>query len=606
VLTPSLVLRGGDDADIKKVTQKVDAEKTNLRVTIVYGFFLHVLQTRHLRDYKQSEYTNFVSLLLLMYHRKPPRRAPTTSTPASAMVEQYLNEITPGKLKSIGYDKLKCLTDCKDMLETAKNILNQSTSDERLSTQEQIDDKLNILKEHIIKSVDSIMEQVTETLENNSRDDEERAKKIMKKSREDSDVHHHVPTAPRNGKSILVTSKFFYSGHFENDKPHGSGLKRYKDAEGNDVGNFKHGLRDGEGTLVDSREKDNVLRFEGTFVNNKFVKGKVITKSEEYEGSLLNELYDGKGTLRTKMDDGDIHEYVGTFKEGVLVGNGTLRALRGDEELVMIEGPIENHHFNGICKVVLPFMEYFGKLVNSEYHGKGTMTYTGFTYRQQKCIAIGKGNWTNNMRNGKHVMKAYIAEGYDSSSRPVMEIESIFEKDVMKGIAKVRHYSIPNDNDIHMKRILESEYIGPLSSEYLYDGKGVNTHKKYIYDGNYCYNLRHGKGKYTDVASGMVIEGDFDDNFLDGRCVTVIYASGDVYEGQIKQDWHTHEFPEEEYLASITRNGPGVLTYNDLTYNDKKVSAVWEDDYVRIDGMMNLMIERLGLKERERKKWYEL
>jgi hypothetical protein len=553
-----------------------------------------------------------------MYPRKPPRRAPTTSTPASAMVEQYLNEITPGKLKSIGYDKLKCLTDCKDMLETAKNILNQSTSDDRLSAQEQIDDKLNILKEHIIKSVDSIMEQVTETLENNSRDDEERAKKIMKKSREDSDVHHHVPTAPyiekevykgsfkhgkRNGKGTLMTSKFFYSGQFENDKPHGSGMKKYKDAEGNEagwyIGNFKHGLRDGEGTLVDTREKDNELRFEGTFVSNKFVRGKVITKSEEYEGSLLNELYDGKGTLRTKMDDGDIHEYVGTFKEGVLVGNGTLRALRGDEELVMIEGPIENHHFNGICKVVLPFMEYFGKLVNSEYHGKGTMTHTGFTYRQQKCIAIGKGNWANNMRNGKHVMKAYIAEGYDSSSRPVMEIESIFEKDVMKGIAKVRHYSIPND--IHMKRILESEYIGPLSSEYLYDGKGVNTHKKYIYDGNYCYNLRHGKGKYTDVASGMVIEGDFDDNFLDGRCVTVIYASGDVYEGQIKQDWNTHEFPEEEYLASITRNGPGVLTYN-----DKKVSAVWEDDYVRIDGMMNLMIERLGLKERERKKWNEL
>jgi hypothetical protein len=529
------------------------------------------------------------------------------------MVEQHLNEITSGKLKSIGYDKLKCLTDCKEMLETAKDILNQSTSDERLSTQEQIDDKFNILKEHIIKSMDSIMEQVTENLENNSRDDEERAKKIMKKSREDSDVHHHAPTAPyiekevykgsfkhgkRNGKGTLMTSKFFYSGQFENDKPHGSGMKKYKDAEGNEVGwyigNFKHGLRDGEGTLVDSREKDNELRFEGTFVSNKFVRGKVITKSEEYEGSLLNELYDGMGKLRTKMDDGDIHEYVGTFKEGVLVGNGTLRALRGDEELVMIEGPIENSHFNGICKVVLPFMEYFGKLVNSEYHGKGTMTHTGFTYRQQKCIAIGKGNWANNMRNGKHVMKAYIAEGYNSSSRPVMEIESIFEKDVMKGIAKVRHYSIPND--IHMKRILESEYIGPLSSEYLYDGKGVNSHKKYIYDGNYCYNLRHGKGKYTDVASGMVIEGDFDDNFLDGRCVTVIYASGDVYEGQIKQDWHTHEFPEEEYLASITRNGPGVLTYN-----DKKVSAVWEDGYVRIDGILNLMSERLGLEEMKKK-----
>jgi len=534
------------------------------------------------------------------------------------MVEQHLNEITSGKLKSIGYDKLKCLTDCKDMLETAKNILNQSTSDDRLSAQEQIDDKFNILKEHIIKSMDSIMEQVTENLENNSRDDEERAKKIMKKSREDCDVHHHTPTAPyiekevykgsfkhgkRNGKGTLMTSKFFYSGQFENDKPHGSGMKKYKDAEGNEVGwyigNFKHGLRDGEGTLVDSREKDNELRFEGTFVSNKFVRGKVITKSEEYEGSLLNELYDGMGKLRTKMDDGDIHEYVGTFKEGVLVGNGTLRALRGDEELVMIEGPIENNHFNGICKVVLPFMEYFGKLVNSEYHGKGTMTHTGFTYRQQKCIAIGKGNWTNNMRNGKHVMKAYIAEGYDSSSRPVMEIESIFEKDVMKGIAKVRHYSIPND--IHMKRILESEYIGPLSSEYLYDGKGVNSHKKYIYDGNYCYNLRHGKGKYTDVASGMVIEGDFDDNFLDGRCVTVIYASGDVYEGQIKQDWNTHEFPEEEFLASISRNGSGVLTYN-----DKKVSAVWEDDYVRIDEILNLMSERLGLEEMNRKKWNEL
>jgi hypothetical protein len=87
------------------------------------------------------------------------------------------------------------------------------------------------------------------------------------------------------------------------------------------------------------------------------------------------------------------------------------------------------------------------------------------------------------------------------------------------------------------------------------------------------------------MATGMVVKGEFDDNFLDGRHVELTYASGDLYEGQIKQEWKTHEFPEEEYLTSLTRNGPGVLKY--LSEGKvSEVSAVWEDDYPCIDPIL--------------------
>jgi hypothetical protein len=440
-----------------------------------------------------------------------------------------------------------------------------------------------------------------------SDDTEGRATKVTKHTG-DSDVHHAADPyiekekevyhgtlkhGKRHGQGTLTTSKFFYKGNFKDDKPHGSGMKKYKNGEeGNEagwagwyIGDFECGLRHGKGTLVDLRDKDNEIRFEGTFVKNKCVQGKVTTKTEEYEGSLLNELYEGMGKLRQKMDDGGIHEYTGTFREGTLVGNAKLRALKDEEELLTIEGPFSSrfNRFNGVCSVVSPFVEYVGNLVDGEYHGKGTMKHTGFTYRQVKCIAFDKGNWKSNMKHGKHVMKVYIAEGYSNSSRPVMEIESVFDNDVVKGDAKVRHYNIPHD--IQKKRILDSEYVGCLSSEYLYDGKGVKTHRKYVYDGIYSDNLRHGKGVYTDMATGMVVKGEFDDNFLDGRHVELTYASGDLYEGQIKQEWKTHEFPEEEYLTSLTRNGPGVLKY--LSEGKvSEVSAVWEDDYPCIDPIL--------------------
>ena len=531
-----------------------------------------------------------------MYGR--PRRSSVDTTTASR-IAQYL------QLRSLPQDKVECLLECREALESAKQILNEfeEGDDTTKTVQEQIDARLHLLKDDLLKRV--MGKVVKDLLEGGGDDDTDGRASKVKKHSGDSDVHHHASDpyiekevyhgtlkhGKRHGQGTLTTSKFFYKGHFKDDKPHGSGMKKYKDAEGNEagwyIGDFECGLRHGKGTLVDLRDKDNEIRFQGTFVKNKCVQGKVTTKTEEYEGSLLNELYEGMGKLRIKMDDDGIHEYTGTFREGTLVGKAKLRAFKDEEELVTIEGPFASH-FTGLCSVVSPFAEYVGNLADGEYHGKGTMKHTGFTYRQVKCIAFDKGNWKSNMKHGKHVMKVYIAEGYNSSSRPVMEIESVFDNDVVKGNAKVRHYYIPEDT--HMKRILDSEYVGCLSNEYLYDGKGVKTHKKYIYDGLYSYNLRHGKGVYTDVGTGMVVKGEFDDNFLDGRHVEVTYASGDVYEGQIKQDWNTHEFPEEEYLTSLTRNGPGVLKYGGggLSVEEKvsQVSAVWEDDYPHIDPIM--------------------
>lgn len=522
-----------------------------------------------------------------------------SSGTTASRIEQYLNKITPEQLRSIPQAKVECLLECREALESAKHILKEfrEGDDTTKTVQEQIDARLDLLKGDLLKRV---MGNVVKGLLEGSDDTEGRATKVTKHSG-DSDVHHHAADpyivekevyhgtlkhGKRHGQGTLTTSRFFYKGHFKDNQPHGSGMKKYKNADGNEVGwyigDFECGLRHGKGTLVDLRDKDNEIRFQGIFVENKCVQGKVTTKTEEYEDPLLNELYEGMGKLRIKMDDGGIHEYTGTFRQGFLVGKAKLRALKDEEELLTIEGPFSSSHFTGLCSVVSPFVEYDGYLVDGEYHGKGTMKHTGFTYRGMKCIAFDKGQWKSNMKHGKHVMKVYIAEGYNSSSRPVMEIESVFDNDVVKGNAKVRHYYIPEDT--HMKRILDSEYVGCLSNEYLYDGKGVKTHKKYIYDGLYSNNLRHGKGVYTDVVTGIVVKGEFDDNFLDGRHVEVTYASGDVYEGQIKQDWNTHEFPEEEYLTSLTRNGSGVLKYGGGGLSH--VSAVWEDDYPHIDLIM--------------------
>ena len=146
------------------------------------------------------------------------------------------------------------------------------------------------------------------------------------------------------------------------------GKKKYKDGEY--VGEFQNGLRDGKGTFYyyENNEYER-KKYEGDWKNDKIEgKGKMIWKTGEvYEGEWSNNLKEGKG-IETYTDGA---KYEGNFKNSKFEGKGVL------------------YYANG-CR-------YEGDFKNNNRHGSGIMYY--------KSDGIGKsmGDFVDDKPSGKHV-----------------------------------------------------------------------------------------------------------------------------------------------------------------------------------------------------------
>ena len=118
------------------------------------------------------------------------------------------------------------------------------------------------------------------------------------------------------------------------------GKKKYKDGEY--VGEFQNGLRDGKGTFYyyENNEYER-KKYEGDWKNDKIEgKGKMIWKSGQiYEGEWSNNLKEGKGIQI--LPNGA--KYEGNFKNSKFEGKGVLYCKNGDR----YEGDFKNNNRHG-------------------------------------------------------------------------------------------------------------------------------------------------------------------------------------------------------------------------------------------------------------------
>ena len=181
----------------------------------------------------------------------------------------------------------------------------------------------------------------------------------------------HFEKNKLNRQGKIEKPEFTYEGDIIRDKPHGWGIKTYRNGAVY-KGYFKNGKEQGEGEMrfqngtqytghfLDGIPNGNGMmlevsgdKYEGDFVRGKKSgMGKLMYLSPEevhktdYEGEFKDNYPNGKGVLR--FENGSM--YKGEFKDGKMQGKGMMdiRKMRGESDHVEIyEGDFANDLFEG-------------------------------------------------------------------------------------------------------------------------------------------------------------------------------------------------------------------------------------------------------------------
>ena len=170
----------------------------------------------------------------------------------------------------------------------------------------------------------------------------------------------------RSGKNQLPSDYNKMLGGFYFVKESENSLPKLNPNEGKYTGEFKDGLRSGQGTLV----LDNGDRYIGEF-NNGFKNGRgtlLYANGDRYTGEFKDGLRNGQGTLA--LDNGD--EYLGGFKDDMKNGQGTLMYINGDK----YTGEYKDGKMYGQGILTLANgAEYIGNFEEDTFNGQGTYTY---------------------------------------------------------------------------------------------------------------------------------------------------------------------------------------------------------------------------------------
>lgn len=186
-----------------------------------------------------------------------------------------------------------------------------------------------------------------------------------------------------DGKGIEYASdgKIIYDGYWKNSKFHGQGTRNFND--GQYTGQWANGKKNGKGIILYHKgdkhigewkddllikgsyyDKNGKVKYEGDFNNGfRHGKGKVYFESGIYEGDIVKNILEGKGTI--KYDNGN--SYTGDWKDGNFNGKGTYKWKVGNS--------------------------YTGDYVNGNREGKGTYTWAEGSYLI--------GEFKNNKPHGK-------------------------------------------------------------------------------------------------------------------------------------------------------------------------------------------------------------
>jgi hypothetical protein len=261
-------------------------------------------------------------------------------------------------------------------------------------------------------------------------------------------------------------------------------------------------------------------------------------------GKIINGDLNGKGIIL--YSHGDIYE--GEFKDDILNGIGKITFKSG----CIIEGELKDNILNGKGKIIYQDGDiYEGEFKNDSLNGIGKITYKNGTvyegeFKNNKLNGIGKiqfidgsfyeGNYVENKLNGQgkmvHVNGGVFGGVFEGEFKDDIFIrgKKIYPNGTFEG-------EFEGDRFINGKITLKNGDILNGPNEIIYANGD-------IYQGNYKIDfkedenkeiqiiyIRNGIGKMT-YADGSVYEGSYKNNKRDGFGKFTDPADGTVYEGQ--------------------------------------------------------------------------
>ena len=336
-------------------------------------------------------------------------------------------------------------------------------------------------------------------------------------------------------KRIIYVDGTSYLGFTNNDgKPDGKGAIYDKNGNIEYLGQFKNGMRDGQGTKF-YNEKDDDRRFYcGQFKENmREGNGTVHHKDgKTVKGNFIKDKIEGKATVFLKDKNRRLE---GEFKDGKI--NGHTRIYR--ENRLVYEGEFKDGKANGLGIYHFPDNNskycYIGDFNQGVREGSGKMLY--------RSGSVYKGEFKNGKPNGLGIHRFR-----DNDSRDYYI--GNFDQGVRKGSGKIFYKS----------------------------GSA--------YEGDFKNNLPDGKGKYF-CKDGGVYEGYFKNNLPDqnyGPDQNDNFGLPDAYKGDLNGN-HLDEFPTlENYIKEQFEKCQEIFkkVANQIGINDTHKQAILDKYYEEI------------------------
>lgn len=259
-----------------------------------------------------------------------------------------------------------------------------------------------------------------------------------------------------------------------------------------------------------------------------------LENGDTYYGQLVNNLFDGYGTLHySKSDPLDRKYYKGAWKEGKREGYGTLKFKNGSK----YKGECKNDMANGLGVFMYHNGEkYIGDWVDDKAHGKGKFYYLkGDVYN---------GDWKNNYKDGNGSYTYVTGECYEGE----------YQKNCMNGYGV---YSYEN-GDVYMGNFVNNIKCGYGELIYKLGDK---------YKGQFKNDQKEGEGKFVNT-SGHCWKGMFVNDKLFGFAI-FIGVNGEKYKGEFMNN-ERHGFGVQYQSNGIKykgkwmndkQNGQGSLYY---------------------------------------------
>ena len=299
-----------------------------------------------------------------------------------------------------------------------------------------------------------------------------------------------------------LDDELIFEGEYLNGKRNGKG----KEFAGKDKlifeGEYLNGKRNGKGKLYDYNDK---LIFEGEYLNGKKWNGKRYFKNEIYE------LKNGKGIMR-EYDGHLIFE--GEYLNGEKNGKGKLYGEKGNLEF-------EGEYLNGKLwngKIFFNKKIYEiknGNLSVKEFDNNGSLIYSFGYFNGEK-----NGKWMIKEKDNIIFEKKYVNGKLNGKGK-----EYNFNGKIMFEGEYLYNYKRKGREYVNERLEYEGEYLygikwngkgydenGNVVYE-LNNGKGSNREYKYngqlIFEGEYLYGKRNGKGKEYNDNGDLIFEGEY-------------------------------------------------------------------------------------------------